>query len=209
MDVSAKEGPQVWRHNLCGGLDQHIEIQGKPQLFDGSYWLHPQGSSLDRAREAHGGPRTLGMGAPRFLGHLEVHMEEEHMHTYRYLTKEMQVQDQPPHPWKGLLGKLPDIFCPEGSNLGGYGSAVTALSSATCIRKNQLSVINRGLKKGGQPLWLVGRIGSGHSGANRALITIPFQPITFLEGTIQHQVQTQFQIPTARQVASSNGLFLL
>lgn len=23
-------------------------------------------------------------------------------------------------PWKGLLGKLPDIFCLEGSNLGGY-----------------------------------------------------------------------------------------
>ena len=55
-----------------------------------------------------------------------------------------------------------------------------------------------GLKEGGQPLWLVGRIENGPSGANRALITVPFQPNPFLEGIIQHQIWTQFQIQTAK-----------
>lgn len=86
----------------------------------------------------------------------------------------------------------------EGSNFGGHGTALTALGSATCIRRKQPFVINKGLKEGGQPLRLVGRRGSGPSGTNRALITIPFQPIPFLEGTMQHQIRTQFQIPTAK-----------
>lgn len=40
----------------------------------------------------------------------------------------------------------------------------------------------------------LGRIGNRPSGASRALITIPFQPIPFLDGITQHW----FQIPTAK-----------
>lgn len=94
--------------------------------------------------------RDSGRGGTLVLRPFGVHVEKEHIQA-GYQTREMQVQDQPPCPWKGLLGRLPDIFCPEGSNLGGYGAAVTALGLATCIRRNQPSVINRGLKQGGQP----------------------------------------------------------
>lgn len=71
----------------------------------------------------------------------------EETHTRRISKKEDACQNQSLCPWKGLLGKLPDIFPLEGSNLGGHGTVLTALGSASCIRRNQLFVINKTLKR--------------------------------------------------------------
>lgn len=73
------------------------------------------------------------------------HGEETHIH--QISKKGDACQNQSLCPWKGLLGKLPDIFRLEGSNLGGHGTVLTALGSASCNRRNQLFVINRALKR--------------------------------------------------------------
>ena len=154
-------------------------------------------SSWDGAWEALGGPGTREEGHPGFQA-IWGYTWARNIHTLDTKQRKCNARISLFVLKRGSRESCLTYFIWKAVIWGGHGSALNALGSATDIKRNQLCVINRGLKEGGQPLWLVGRIGNRPSGANRALITIPFQPNPFLEGTIQHQIWTQFQIQTAK-----------
>lgn len=196
-------GAQAWRHHPVVGWVSTLRARANHKLWMGlaGSLLLLQGWGLRGSQQAGALWRGGHPGSWAICGYTwgrNVHTSNTKLGRWKPGTS-LFILDKDPREgcltylvWKAVI----------------WGAMALPWAQSLASERNWLFVIDRGLKEGGQPLWLVGRTGSGPSGANRALVTIPFQPIPLLKGTIQQQIWTQFQIPVPRQMASPSGLFL-